>query len=453
MSEAIPLPQNPARKTGTQGHVMRKIALITVLIIGMLIPLGMILGVISERQMRKNEVTADIASTWAEAQNFTGPVLVLPYKHTIMIEDSRGRKIPQHEQDYIYLLPNHYHVSTQLKPETRYRGIFKSVVYTNDIHIEGNFSFDALNTLPIAKESIAWDKAFLTVGLTQPKGLQQMPRLHWQNKPLELLPGTNGSRLVNAGMYTPTPVQAQNTTLPFELSMALRGSEAFSVAPIGKQSKIEMASPWKTPSFSGNTLPNQRHITEKGFTANWEIPYFARSYGQAFIYTDRLEDKLTQSQVTVSLLSPVDTYRQAERATKYGVLFLVLTFSTYFLFELLAKFRIHAFQYLLVGCSLCLFYLLLLALAEILGFSWAYLIASLSTVTTLSLYSKAILGNIRKQAPLIIATLLAILYGYLYILLQLEDLSLLFGTIGLFIVLTAIMFITRHIDWYGEESP
>lgn len=160
---------------------------------------------------------------------------------------------------------------------------------------------------------------------------------------------------------------------------------------------------------------------------------------------------LEASAVGTELMTPVDFYRQVDRVIKYGVLFLVLTFATYFIFEIISNKRLHPFQYLLIGCSIILFYLLLLAFAEVIGFGGAYGIASLATIASISLYSHAILGKIQKRAALLVAGLLSVLYGYLYVLLQLEDWSLLFGAIGLFAVLATIMYITRNVDWYHEQ--
>lgn len=443
---------NPSAKASAGNAVMRKIGMIVLLIGGLLIPLWMISGVIYERQNRKDQVTQEIADTWGKAQTVIGPVLVVPYKIMHTTVNAKGEKQTQTSTDLAYLLPRQYKVTNDLKPETRYRGIYNSVVYTSNLAANGEFDLRDFHELKIPDENFVWKDAFVIVSLPQPKGIQTPPSLHWQGKSVEVLPGTHGAGLFDIGLYAPVVCSPEAQTIPFSFKLTVRGSEAFSLVPIGKQNKLEITGNWPTPSFTGSILPTARTVAKEGFSASWEIPYFARNYPQTFIPATGISNlKLADSQVGVSLYVPVDFYRQADRAIKYGILFLTLTFATYFLFEILGKFRLHPFQYLLVGCALCLFYLLLIAFAEVIGFNFAYLIASVAIIGSITMYSQAIIGKARKHGQFVIAGLLTILYGFLYMLLQLEDLSLLFGTIGLFLVLAVIMYVTRNIDWYNEQ--
>lgn len=444
-SAPIPKPKRPR-------SVMWKVLMIVALILGLLIPLGMISGVIVERQGRQQEVIDEIAATWAPAQTLTGPILAVPYKIIRETTGDKGQKLQHTSKSTAYILPQKYQVQSKLKPETRQRGIYQTIVYTTDLTAEGSFDPKTIAALNIPKENILWDEAFLVIGIPHVKGLSDTPILHWQGKPRELLSGVNGAHFLSTGLYTPTALKADAGIIPFKLNLSLRGSRSFAIVPIGKQNTLQMTSTWASPSFIGNTLPTQRSVSEKGFTATWEIPYFSRNYGQVFSSeTFNRPEMLEESRIGAELLLPVDSYRQSERATKYGILFLVLTFSTFFLFEMICRHRLHPFQYLLVGCALCLFYLMLLAVSEVTPFGWAYAIASVAIISAITLYSKAILGKVRKNAQLLIGGLLSVLYGYLYILLQMEDLSLLFGTIGLFIVLSVIMYVTRNIDWFNEQ--
>jgi inner membrane protein len=352
----------------------------------------------------------------------------------------------------VYLLPQQYTVNGKLLPEVRYRGIYQANLYTSDIEVTGNFNTKMLEESKIAQKSIMWNEARLVFGISSIKGISNRTNLKWQGKTIELLPGTNGASFLGSGLSAPVPVAASQADIPFSVKLSLHGSQSLSTAPIGKQSNIHFESPWNSPSFIGNTLPKTRKISSDTFSADWDIPYFSRDYGQVFFSAFPIQDQIKASSIGVELLTPVDAHRQSERAVKYGVLFLVLTFSTYFLFEIISRYRLHPFQYLLVGCAISLFYLLLIATSEVSNFMVAYGIASVATILSITLYSKAILGKIRSYAEFIIGGLLTVLYGYLYILLQLEDQSLLFGSIGLFVVLVSIMYITRNIDWYNEQN-
>lgn len=452
MSEISPFregfgkPERPSKPKS----IMWKVFTIIGLILLLLIPLYMINGVISERQQTKEQVMSEIASTWGGQQRLLGPILAVPYRTTTTY-DINGQKKALTTRKVAYVLPKQYQVNSQLKPEVRYRGIYQSVVYTSQLTAEGSFDLKAIQELDIPPECFLWKEAFITVGIPNTKGIHQRPVFKWQHQPVELLPGVNGSNFIGTGLYAPVIASAAQDNIPFTLKLSLNGSEDLSIVPVGKQNTLQIASDWKSPSFIGPTLPTRRKVDENGFTATWEIPYFARDYSQAFTDTAQIQERMTESMVGVQLLTPVDSYRQTERAIKYGILFLVLTFSTYFLFEVIAKHRLHPFQYLLIGLDISLFYLLLLAFSEIVAFGIAYAIASFGIISAITLYSKAIVGSIHKHAPTLIGSLLVILYGYLYILLQQEDMSLIFGALGLFAVLSIMMYVTRQIDWYNEQ--
>lgn len=443
----------PTPKPKKTPSVMMKVITITLLVLAMLIPLGMISGIISERQRAKQQVVDEIAQTWAGEQTIIGPILVVPYQKAVEYTNDKGQIRKEVLLQNIYLLPQQFQVNSHLIPEIRYRGIYQSTVYTSHLSAKGSFDLKTLeeNTVPGSK--MLWNRAFLVVGIPNPKGITKRPELEAAAKSLELLPGINGAYFIKSGLYAPLALNpTDHKTVPFKLALSLKGSQSFAIAPVGKQNTIQIQSDWTSPSFAGNMLPTNRVVDEKGFRATWEIPYFARNYGQVPAVTAELQAQIQDSSVGVQLLSPVDSYRQSERAVKYGILFLVLTFATYFLFEIISRERLHPFQYLLVGCAISLFYLLLIAASEIITFGWAYTLASLAIISVLTFYSKAILGRIRRYAEWIIAALLTILYVYLYVLLQLEDLSLLFGAIGMLVILAVTMYITRNIDWYNEQA-
>ena len=459
-------PQRPLVALPKLGNrIFWKVFTIAGLILFLLIPLGMISGIITERSLRQVEVTQEISAIWGGRQTLTGPILSLPYWYTETTKDKNGLIHQETKTQTAYLLPKDYKVSSQLAPEKRSRGIYETAVYTSNSTISGNFDLSMLRNLDITPKQYMWDKATLVMGIPSVKGISKRPTLTWKGQSLEWLPGVNGTSFLNGGLHAsiplsasdgmlaPTPVSLQSKqALTFTVNLTLNGSQQMALVPIGKQNQFDMASSWASPSFMGNSLPNERTVNQDGFTARWDIPYFARNYSQVVAFGEELQGELQPSAVGVELLNPVDFYHQSERAVKYGVLFLVLTFATYFLFEVMCQHKLYSLQYILIGFSLCLFYLLLIALSEVIGFGFGYGIASIATISSISLYSKALLGKAKKHAGLIIAGLLSVLYGYLYVLLQLEDLSLLFGTLGLFIVLSTIMYVTRNIDWTRETS-
>lgn len=440
----------PNRKGRT---VIWKVLTIMGLILGLLIPLNMIGATIVDRQTTKLQVQDEIAQTWASQQTLLGPVLAVPCNTNVEYLNNKGQKQLRSSRQMVYLFPQQFQIDGNILPEIRERGIYQSIVYTTDLKATGAFNLKTIEELGFHKENAVWKEAFIAFGIPSMKGINKRPVFSAQGKPLELLPGVNGVSFINSGLHTPIDLSEGQDIIPFNLALSLRGNQAFSVIPVGKQNTITMSSPWTSPSFIGSVLPTNRQVTQKGFHATWEIPYFARSYGQSFTNSTDIQTRISESAVGVQLLNPVDSYRQSDRAVKYGVLFLVLTFATFFLFEIISKYRLHPFQYLLVGCALSLFYLLLIAISEVSRFEIAYGLASLATISVITLYSKAILGKVRKYAQWLIGGLLSILYTYLYVLLQLEDLSLLFGSIGLFLVLIIMMYVTRNIDWYNEQIP
>ena len=234
--------------------------------------------------------------------------------------------------------------------------------------------------------------------------------------------------------------------MPFSFELALRGSGDLRFQPAGMETRVELESPWPAPGFTGAFLPGERRIGETGFTASWKVPYYGRDYPQVWRDTDVEASALERSAFKVSLVLPANAYQQTERSVKYAALFIALTFATFFLLELLSPARLHAVQYLLVGFALCLFYVLLLALAEHLGFAPAYAVAAAATVGLIAAYCRSILGGLR-WAGVMLACLTA-LYGYLFVVLRLEDYALLLGALGLFAVLALVMRLTRDLDWF-----
>lgn len=437
--------EKPKRKDS----VLLKMLAIGLLILALGIPLMMVRGQISERQQRRDSVVSEVSSTWGNAQTLGGPVLTVPYQ--VHSRDDKG-KVVSTSTYLAYFLPETLKVDGRLFPELRRRGIFEVAVYRADLHVSGIFQRPSFAEWEIPEKDVLWDKAWLSIGVPDMRGIRRNVRLVWAGRALQFAPGGGVTGLWSTGLRVPVPgLGLERQTYSFAFDLALRGSQQLCFLPFGKQSTVALRSSWPDPSFSGGFLPESRSVTSKGFEAAWSVPYFGRSYPQQWREGEQEQlvpgNALQESAFGVELYQPVDVYQKTERSVKYGMLFLVLTFLAFFLFEVFSPVALHPMHYLLVGSALCLFYVLLLSISEHIPFAAAYGIASAGILVLISGYSLAILDG--KRRALAMSGMLVILYGYLYVLLQAEDYALLLGSIGLFVILALVMFLTRKVDWYS----
>lgn len=434
-----------------RNSVLLKLFLIGVLMILLLVPLVMVRQLIRERQARRTSAVFEVSSTWGASQRLGGPVLTVPYLQRG--KDDKGKIIVW--TALAHFLPETLAIEGRVAPERRARGIFEVVVYRADLHWKGTFTRPSFEGWRIAPDDVLWEDAYLTVGVPDMRGIRSGVALVWGNRQLQLEPGGAQPGLWDSGLRVDLPefAPAKGETVAFAFDLGLNGSESLRFLPMGKQTRVTLKSSWPDPSFTGAFLPEQRTVTGTGFEALWNVAYFGRGYPQRW-RADEAEQVaashlVNDSSFGVDLLLPVDAYLKTERSVKYGVLFLLLTFLTFFLYEVFNPFNLHPLQYLLVGSALCLFYLLLLSVSEHVPFGLSYGIAAAATVLLIGGYSAAILrGRLRA---LLMTGVLGGLYGYLYILLQAEDYALLLGSIGLFLILAVVMFVTRKIDWYGPR--
>jgi inner membrane protein len=419
-----------------------------VLVLALLIPLAMVRSLVQERQSRRASVVQDVGASWGGSQVVGGPALVVPY--VARTSDGQG-KVTTTEQ-YAIFLPDILHADVKLAPEVRNRGIFEAVLYRADLHVSGTFRRPDWSGWPVAPEDVRWEAATLALGVTDMRGIRGASAVHWGAADQPFSPGSGSTGMWASELTAPAPglrTLADNGTVDFQIDLGINGSGEIRFLPLGKETVATATSPWHNPSFSGSFPPETRHVRADGFDAAWRISYFGRSYPQRWRRCEgqqaELNSAVTESSFGVGLFLAADSYQKTERSMKYGILFLTLTFLTYFLFEIFSAVSLHPLQYLLVGAALCLFYLLLLSISEQVAFGRAYAVAAVATVFLIAAYSSAILGGLRRS--LILAAILGGLYGYLYVLLQAEDYALLLGTIGLFVVLAVVMYITRRIDW------
>ena len=416
------------------------------LILVLLIPLAMTRGLIDDRIAVGEVAQADIQRAWGGSQVIAGPILVVPYS-TVRVEPYGDRQVSGGE---LHFLPEQLDLDMTLVPEVRYRGVHEVPVYTAMTSIRGQFPAPDTSGLGIDDAVFDWSRAYFSLIVSDARAIRNAPVVRVAGSDFGFGPG--GSHVDG---FPPQVIayadlsgdNIANGPITFHIDVDFAGTNAVSILPLGDTTSASMTSTWTAPSFSGNHLPETREINEQGFQASWRISSFGRRLPSRWTEQRVEEYALLHTAFGVELYQPVSLYQRTERATKYAVLIIGLTFVAYFLFEVLARLRLHPLQYLLIGLANTLFYLLLLSLAEHLGFGSAYLLSAVASTSMIVTYSASILGN--KLRALMVGVVLACLYLFLYFTLNAEIYAMLAGSSGLWITLAAIMYLTRHIDWYG----
>jgi inner membrane protein len=432
-----------------------KLGAIALLILLLLIPLLMINGVIQDRQQLRDGVLEDIARSSSYSQQLSGPLMVVPYRKTVRTWKT-NEKTNQRYQDVgeergrLYFLPERFELDGQVQTELRSRGIYEARLFHADNRISGSFSVPAQLGIKEDFADYRFDQPFLAVGISDIRGIENALKLELNGQKLDFVPGSQVGWL-GEGVHVTLPAldTQQATELAFGFDLRLQGTGQLQVLPVGKTSKVSLAANWPHPSFIGNYLPAQREITDQGFTANWQTSFFSTNLQEALnsCVSGGHCEAFSGRSFGVSFIDPVDQYLKSDRAIKYALLFIVLTFAGFFLFEVLKSLAVHPVQYALVGVALAFFYLLLLSLSEHIGFALAYLLSASSCVALIGFYVCHVLRSVRHG--LSFSAGLAALYGLLYGLLSAEDYALLMGSLLLFGLLGVFMVLTRKLDWYG----
>ena len=409
----------------------------------LLIPKAMITGLIDERQKRSKETIQKINEKWSDSQSICGPVLTLPYDTKITewetVNGQQKQKV-SYREDKVNIAPSRVNIDVKLFPEEKYYGIYKTTLYRSEVNISG--SFDNLDEFD--NYDGAWQQAYITIGISDLKGLVSDAAftVNGNTYTAEAEGNTNwfsGNTLkIPLKNFEKTP----NAKNEFSCKLTLNGSESINFIPVGKTTEVKISGKWASPSFVGNFSP-QSTIENGNFSAKWHIMHFNRNIPE--VWDNSASKYFENSSFGVRLIETVDHYQQNERSAKYALMFIALTFVVFFFVEALTKKKIHIVQYLLVGIALILFYSLLLSISEQIGFALAYLIASLATIGLISAYAQSIFKN--KLHTGILALIISVLYIFLYVILQLEDLALLIGSIGLFTILGVIMYLSRKMNF------
>ena len=422
-----------------------RVLLIGFIIILLQIPIGLLHGVIFEREQSRDHAVADVTSKWGESQSLIGPILIVPFKRMIKEHRENDQTVLVEVTDHATFLPDEINVDTIVTSQTRYRGIYDIPVYRAEVKLNGTFGKLDFTDWDVKNHHIMWDKARLSIQISDVQALIDASPIQWGATHLQLEPGSHAHQSPGVHAKLNETLLAANEK-PFSISLTLNGSENFSVAPVGSQTEFSMRSNWPDPSFQGEWLPRDKvNPTEAGFDAHWSVNLLGRNYPKRWTSQSNHQQSLNQSLVGVTFLPPIDQYRMAFRSVKYEILFLVMVFMTLWLFEILSGIQIHAIQYIMVGVAMCLFYLLELSLAEHLGFGLAYSIAALMVCVLVSGYCKAVLKT--RARAVLVGAILTLLYGFLYMLLVNQGYALLAGSLGLFSALAIVMYLTRNVQW------
>jgi inner membrane protein len=454
-----------------QESITIKLTSIGFLVLILLIPSGWIQDLIQERQLRADGVMAEVSSKWSGSQTLSGPILVIPYKIQEKIDKGKdGIEIREYTHRYFFL-PEKLDITGQVAPSTLHRGIFDVAVYSSALNIQSVFAKPDFEKLNVNNDMVLWKDAYMIFPITDLRGISDnlvftvgdsakatepssslgvsVRKISTQQPNESYTPVTHNEDYVefsNSGVVARLDwLSADDFNGNTLIKLNLKGSQRLNFVPSGKTTVVNLSGEWNNPSFDGEFLPESRSITETGFSAKWKVLHYNRPFSQQWNTPDV---KLSGSDFGVKLLIPVDQYQKSMRTSKYGQLVIILTFVALFLVEITRRLRIHPFQYILIGAALIIYYTLLLSLSEQVGYNLAYGISSLATVTLISLYSVSFLQS--KGLVALFSSLLIIFYSFIFVIILQQDFSLLLGSIGLFMIVGALMYFSRKIKWYGD---
>lgn len=446
-------PQNNKFGHWLKTSITARMLMVGFLVIILLIPLSYINSLINERAFRQQDVVNEINQKWGNNVLVYGPILKLPYKtytetKTYNEKTKTYFKETQTHIKYAYVFPEQLNSIVDVKSKTLKRGNFESAVFTTQMDFAGHYITVDLTAKGIKPEDIMWDKAKIVIKTSNLKGIKSEVQIKLADKAYNFETNFNQNKNNNLDVLESSFIKdadlfkSKNTDFTF--SITFNGSRKVELIPIGKTTTMHMTSNWADPSFMGNYLPNDetKQISKDGFKADWKVLHINRAFSQQHL---KSIPNLTQFAFGTKFMVMVDEYQKSERSAKYGFLVIGLTFLVFFLIQTLSKINIHPFQYLMIGLALTMFYTLLVSISEHSNFLKAYLIAGISVIVLITLYSKSILKTFKF--PLFIGVSLSALYAFIYVIIQLENYALLVGSIGLFLILAIVMFVSRKIDW------
>jgi inner membrane protein len=450
--------------------VSLKLFSIGILVLLLLIPTAWIQSLMEERQQRAQSVVEDISATWSGDQVLVGPVLVIPHLAREHVVDEKGVARLQEREELAFFLPNDLSVQSHVSPTRLHRGIFEAAVYESENEINAQFDSIDFSGLGIAVQDVLWNKAYFMVGISDLRGVSASPVVSLGEELLVAEPTENVGLSVRlfqkpdafGDEITPAPdrsvaafrkgikIPVPETTSfqkqqALSVTLSVKGSRSLHFLPVGKTTQVRVQGAWDSPSFAGSFLPTDRSVGPEGFDAKWRVLHYNRPFDQQWVGANR---ELADVDFGVRLLIPVGQYQKSIRTAKYGILIILLSFVALLLVELITKIRIHAFQYILIGAALIVYYTLLISFSEHIGFNVAYLLASAATIGLVVAYVFAILKHTRIS--ILFGSLLIFFYAFVFVIIQLQDYSLLVGSVGLFVLVGALMYVSRKVNWYNS---
>ncbi len=446
--------KNGKFSTWLKESITARMLVVGILILILLIPLQFVKELIYERGARQTEVIREINEKWGNEVILSGPILKVPYKTYKTTEEfnSETKKYDTKTETFVktaFMFPDKLNITSDINTKESNRAIYKSVVYTADMKVSGSFPAIDLSAQDVKPEDIIWEKATVVIQTTNIKGIKSSMEVYLDGTPMAMNPKFTKDYLntIQSEVIPDFETMAKKE-IPFTFNAKINGSERLQFIPIGKETRVAMTSNWHSPSFNGNYLPmdDGKSISKDGFTAQWEVFQINRQFEQVFFHT--LPD-LTRFAFGADLIIPVDEYQKSERTAKYGFLVIGLTLLVFLMIQIGSKIYIHPFQYVMIGLALVMFYTLLISISEHSSFLKAYVIAATAVLLLITVYSRFVLKG--WKFPALIAFSLASLYGFIYVIIQLENYALLVGSIGLFTILAIVMFASRKIDWGGNK--
>lgn len=423
-----------------KGSLTFRLFAIAILVLLLLIPTAMVKDMIRERRSFSEEAKREVSQKWGKAQSITGPVLNIPYFEYDKDGEKKTKKIA-------HFLPEDIQINAEINPKERYRGIYKVIVYESSINASGVFKKLDFKKLGLKKSQLIPEEAFLSIGITDLRGIQEKIRIDWNEQDRSCSPGIPDQGLLNNGVSSEVKLDSAQTAYHFDFNIAINGSQSIYFHPVGKKTQVNMQSSWPTPKFDGNFLPDTRNITDNGFEAEWKILHLNRNYPQQW---KEQKFNFSDTDFGVELITQVATYQKSMRTIKYAILIIALTFLIFFFTELRSRKKIHPLQYILVGFALVLFFSLLVSLSEHIKFIYAFLISALSIMLLVGGYSGYIFRSRRTGVQVFV--FLGIIYAFIYTILQMESYALLAGNIGLFIILAIIMWVSRKMNMRNTQN-
>lgn len=451
--------QNPGTK------ITLKLALIFLLVIFLLIPKFMILDLVDERQKLSEQVKDEVAVGWAKDQIITSAVLIIPYFQNI--KDDKGKTISTSKSNLI-LYPENLDVDGTLDTQSKYRSLYKVLLYESKLGFKGTFKIPDTKELGLQDAVFLYQEANISIGISDLKGIKSIVQLDWNGVKNKVSPGLNDVQFrytdiansrkvaefsdtgiafnaIKTGLSAPVLMNGSNKMYNFSYEVEIKGSRTLMFSPMAKNTAVHIKSPFADPSFIGEYLPV--HTTNKsGFDAKWNVLEYNKSL-PPFQKSNNMID-IGTNLFGVKIAEPIDNYAKIYRTVKYMILFVILTFLIVFLTEIVQKINIHIFQYTLIGLALAIFFTLLLSISEFWGFNAAYSGAAIATIGLIFLYSLGMFRN--RKSSILLMVLLTLLFIYIYAIIQLEKTALLAGSVGLFVIVASTMYVTRKIKWVEE---